>query len=155
MVAVAGVSGYPSGRSGYLAMRAERLVLAGYWMDKAHESVRAARVLLGANIVSASMSRLYYAVFYAVSALFIARGVKYSKHSAIQAAFHRDLVRPGTVPKDMGALYDRMSNARQEGDYKAFTNFGLDDVTAELVEVERFVQLFHALLREEEGRFEE
>jgi hypothetical protein len=28
-------------------------------------------------------------------------------------------------------------------------------LTAELVEVERFVQLFHALLREEEGRFEE
>jgi len=49
-------------------------------------------------------------------------------------------------------LNDRMFNARQEGDYKAFTEFSVEDVNAELVEVERFIQRFHTLLAEEKAR---
>lgn len=133
-------------------MREERLALAGYWMEKADESLRAAKVLLDADITGASMSRLYYAVFYAASALFAAKGIQYGKHSAVQSAVHRDLVKPGIIPKDLGALYDRMFNARQESDYKAFAEFSVEDVTAELVEVERFIQRFHTLLAEEKAR---
>lgn len=130
----------------------ERLALAGYWMEKADESLRAAKVLLDADITGASMSRLYYAVFYAASALFAAKGIQYGKHSAVQSAVHRDLVKSGIIAKDLGALYDRMFNARQESDYKAFTEFSIGDVTAELIEVERFIQQFHTLLAEEKAR---
>jgi len=55
-----------------LSMREEHFALAEYWMEKADESLRAAKVLLDAGITGASMSRLYYAVFYAASALFAA-----------------------------------------------------------------------------------
>lgn len=121
-------------------------------MEKADESVRAAKVLLEANITGASMSRLYYAVFYAASAFFAAKGIQYGKHSAVQSSIHKDLVKPGIIPKRLGALYDRMFNARQDGDYKAFTAFLIEDVDAELVAVEEFIQCFHALLAEERIR---
>ena len=132
-----------------MKMREEQWALAVYWMEKADESLRAAKILLDAKITGASMSRLYYAVFYAVSALFAAKGIQYGRHSAVQSAVHRDLVKSGIIPKDLGALYDRMFNARQEGDYKAFTNFSVEDVTAELDAVGRFIQVFHTLLAEE------
>lgn len=133
-----------------MSMQAERLALAEYWMEKASESLRAAKVLLDAGITGASMSRLYYAVFYAASALFAAKGTQYGKHSAVQSAVHRDLVKLGIIPKDLGALYDRMFNARQEGDYKAFTEFSVEDVMAEFVEVEGFIKQFHTLLSQAE-----
>ena len=132
-----------------MSRREERLALADYWMEKAAESLRAAKVLLDADITGASMSRLYYAAFYAASALFAAKGIQYGKHSAVQSAVHRDLVKPGIIPKDLGALYDRMFNARQEGDYKAFTEFSTEDVATELIEVERFIHRFNQLLTEE------
>lgn len=136
-----------------MSTQEERLALAGYWMEKADESLRAAGVLLEAGITGASMSRLYYAVFYAASALFAAKDIQYGKHSAVQAAVHRDLVKPGIITKEMGALYDRMFNARQEGDYKAFTVFSNDDVAGELAKVERFVQYFHTLVATEMALF--
>jgi len=41
-----------------MSTQEERLTLAEYWMEKADESLRAARVLLDAGITGASMSRL-------------------------------------------------------------------------------------------------
>jgi len=85
-------------------------------------------------------------------ARYLPKGIQYGKHSVVQSTVHRDLVKPGIIPKDLGALYDRMFNARQEGDYKAFTEFSAEDVTTELIEVERFIQQFHTLLAEEKAR---
>lgn len=58
MVPIAGVSEYSQGRRSNMSTQEERLTLAEYWMEKADESLRAARVLLDAGITGASMSRL-------------------------------------------------------------------------------------------------
>ena len=42
----------------------------------------------------ASVSRSYYAAFYAVSALFVVEGRTFAKHAAVEAAVHRDLPAP-------------------------------------------------------------
>jgi len=65
----------------------------------------------------AAASRAYYAAFYAVSAWLASRGESYSKHSAVEAAVHRDLVKPGTWPVERGADYSFLRALRMEGDY--------------------------------------
>ncbi len=65
----------------------------------------------------AAASRAYYAAFYAVSALFAARGQIFSKHSAVEAAVHRELVRSGHWPQEHGKAYSRLSQLRARGDY--------------------------------------
>ena len=52
----------------------------------------------------AAASRAYYAAFYGVSAHFTMEGRSFTKHSAVEAAVHRDLVRAGIWPKKEGAL---------------------------------------------------
>ncbi len=42
-----------------------------------------------------AINRAYYALFYAVSALLLEEGRRFSKHSGVRAAFNRDLVKPG------------------------------------------------------------
>jgi uncharacterized protein (UPF0332 family) len=65
----------------------------------------------------AAASRAYYAAFYAVSALFATRGRTFTRHSAVEAAVHRDLVREGEWPKELGAVYTELLRLREVGDY--------------------------------------
>ncbi|MFO8008502.1 MAG: HEPN domain-containing protein [Candidatus Brocadiia bacterium] len=65
----------------------------------------------------ASASRAYYAAFHAVSALFAARGRSFGRHSAVEAAVHRDLVRTGALSKESGAAYSALLRLREVADY--------------------------------------
>lgn len=65
----------------------------------------------------ASASRSYYAAFYALSALFALDGKFFAKHSALEAAVHRDLVKSGRLPQEIGADYSFLRGLRDTGDY--------------------------------------
>lgn len=65
----------------------------------------------------AAASRAYYAAFYGVSAFFALDGKLYTKHSAVEAAVHRDLVRPRTLGEELGRGYSRLAQLRARGDY--------------------------------------
>jgi uncharacterized protein (UPF0332 family) len=58
-----------------------------YWWDKAHESLRAAH----RELAAAPTPLPSIAMFYAVSALLLEEGRRFSKHSDVRAAFNRDL----------------------------------------------------------------
>jgi uncharacterized protein (UPF0332 family) len=49
-------------------------------LKKAHESLLAARVLEREEMYDFSASRAYYAMFYAVQALLLAKDLSFSKH---------------------------------------------------------------------------
>jgi len=65
----------------------------------------------------ASASRAYYAVFYGVSALFALRGRSFRRHSEVETAVHRDLVREGLWNRELGATYTELLRLREVGDY--------------------------------------
>lgn len=65
----------------------------------------------------ASASRAFYAAFHGVSALFALRGRQFSKHAAVRAAVHRDLVHTGEWPAELGLAYDQVSDLRENADY--------------------------------------
>lgn len=68
---------------------------------------------------SAAASRAYYAAFYAVSALLAQEGRFFSKHRAVEAAVHRDLVRKGHWSPTLGKAYSSLRRLRSIGDYGA------------------------------------
>ena len=65
----------------------------------------------------AAASRAYYAAFHAVSALFALEEKTFQKHSAVEAAVHRDLVKTGRWPEELGEGYSRLVESRSLGDY--------------------------------------
>ena len=83
---------------------------------------RAKKALAVAKAVStldpdSAASRAYYAAFYAVSARFALEEKAFAKHSAVEAAVHRDLVKAGIWPTELGQGYSRLSETRSIGDY--------------------------------------
>lgn len=88
---------------------------ADFW-DRALQALRPAK----RNATSdpdAAASRAYYAAFYAVSALFALEGRTFVRHSALEAAVHRDLVNSGRWPTSLGEDYAFLLRLRATGDY--------------------------------------
>jgi uncharacterized protein (UPF0332 family) len=60
-------------------------------LEKTHDSLIEARVLDREEMQDFSASRPYFAVFYAAQALLPGKGWSFSRHSAVIAAFGRNL----------------------------------------------------------------
>jgi uncharacterized protein (UPF0332 family) len=91
-----------------------------YW-SRALDAIRAARFVLSVSVNTAA-SRAYYAAFYAVSAHFALEGKTFKKHSAVEAAVHRDLAKPGLWPRELAASYSSLYELRSTADYGASDN---------------------------------
>jgi len=99
-----------------------------YWMAKAREALASARAELAAGRHGFAVNRAYYAAFYAASAVLLARGERFVKHSGVRGAVHRHLVKPGLLEQSLGQAYDRLFQDRQEADYVELSQFSAEDV---------------------------
>ena len=113
--------------------------LIKYRLNRAENALEEARLLFESGHINTYVNRLYYAAFYAVSALLLCRNISTSKHSHLRSIFHKDFVKPGTIPVEHGKHFDILFNSRQEGDYGDYVVFEAEDVahwqtkTADLV----------------------
>ena len=123
--------------------------LGEYWLEKAERSYKAAKNEYNEGNYDFCVNRLYYAVFYAVSAVLIIRGQNYKKHTAVRAAVHRDFVKPGTISVEFGKLYDSLLRDREEADYVAFVEFDPEVVKEELNMSRKFIDKFKEIFKEE------
>jgi uncharacterized protein (UPF0332 family) len=60
-----------------------------YRLRRSRETLQDARILAHASRWNPCVNRLYYACFYAVSALLIQHGLSSSKHAGIRGLFNR------------------------------------------------------------------
>lgn len=95
-------------------------------MQKAKRSLKASEKLLLVDPDS-SASRAYYAAFHAVTALFAAKEKDFTKHSALRAAVHRDLVKTKLWPISLGEDYDFLMDIREIGDYGGLRQVSKND----------------------------
>ena len=125
-------------------MTDETRILAGYRLQRAEEALKEAELLFGGGHVNTFVNRLYYACFYAVSALLLLEAKSSSKHSGVRALFHQRFVRTGVFSKDMGQLYDRLFDNRQKADYADLVAFEKSDVEPWLSQAQEFVEIVSA-----------
>jgi uncharacterized protein (UPF0332 family) len=90
--------------------------LAAALWNRAIEALEAAKHVLQVS-PNAAASRAYYAAFYAVSAALALQRKSYRKHCAVEAAVHRDFVKAGLWPKEIGQAYSGLLELRTLGDY--------------------------------------
>ena len=110
-----------------------------YRIARARESLKEAEVLGKSGHWNAVVNRLYYACFYAATALLSKHDLTSSKHSGIRSFFNHNFVKTGIFPKETAVIYNALFERRQEGDYVAFVAFEGKDVKPWLKETEEFV----------------
>ncbi len=121
-------------------MKPESAELIRYRLTRAHESLAEARLLFANDHVQTAVNRVYFACFYAVSALLLVEGYSSPKHSGIRALFDQHWIVPGRFPKSMGRFYRHLFDSRQKGDYADLVVFDRKDVGTWIHEAEKFVE---------------
>jgi hypothetical protein len=123
-----------------------RSQMVRYWWAKAEESLASARREFKARSLAFTMNRLYYAAFYAVSALLMENNLSFTKHSGVRAGFHKQFIKTGIIDPKWGRLYDQLFEDRQEGDYVVFITFEEDYVESQLMQCSQFLKQLRALI---------
>jgi len=90
--------------------------LAADLWQRALDALRLARNALPISADGAA-AWAYYAAFYAASAHFALAGRTFRKHSAVQAAVHRELVRGSVWIEALAKGYDELLVLRKTGHY--------------------------------------
>lgn len=93
-------------------------VAIDFW-ERSLKSLSSARLLMQSD-ADGSASRSYYSAFYAASAHFALEGRIFKKHSAVESAVHRDLVKPGYWSRELGTSYSSLMKLRSVADYGGF-----------------------------------
>ncbi|MBW1691783.1 MAG: HEPN domain-containing protein [Deltaproteobacteria bacterium] len=108
--------------------KAHKDALIRYWMEKARESIEAAQSEYDSGRYATAVRDLYYACFYALTAVLLKEGHSFKKHTSVKAALHKDLIRTGIVQPEWGKFYNKIFDSRHEGDYQPLRVFEAEEV---------------------------
>ena len=117
-----------------------------YRMDNAVNTLYEVKEHISQGFYNTAVNRMYYACFYAVSALLIAHQIEVKSHDGTRQKFGQHFVLTGIVPKEFGKFYRMIFEKRSAGDYEDFITHNLE--TAEILypETERFVNRIKELV---------
>ena len=120
--------------------------LIGLWLKKAEESLASAELELNAGHANFAVNRLYYACFYAVTALLLQDGKQFARHSAVKSEFIRTYIKSGRVDVKWNKFYQKLFDDRHEGDYIPTATFEAQDVSTCLQQSREFIGLIRGLI---------
>jgi uncharacterized protein (UPF0332 family) len=122
--------------------------VVNYRIERAFIALDQAKKNLEINCLEVTANRLYYAAYYAASALLIAYGIRTKSHEGNISQFGLNFVVSGILSKEYGKFYNNLFQMRLTGDYG--DTFGLteEDVVPKIQPTEDFVNTVTSLARE-------
>jgi uncharacterized protein (UPF0332 family) len=112
---------------------------------KASRSLASAQAILATDPDSAA-SRSYYAAFHGVTAVLAGQGMEFTKHTAVRAALHRDLIQSGALSVDLGRDYDFLLDLRETADYGGVAEASLASATKAIEKARTILAALQPLL---------
>lgn len=94
--------------------------LIRYRMDRAREALGDAEAALCEERWNEASNRIYYAMFYAATALLATRNLSASRHSGVISLLHEQFVHAGSFPRHLAHQLSAAFDMRAESDYKDF-----------------------------------
>lgn len=120
-----------------------------YRLRQADETLQDIDNLIASRSSSRSIvNRSYYAMFYAVLALFIKLDIthKSSKHSGIIAIFDKEIIHNGLIEVSFSRILHQTFVARQKLDYKDIIELSQDDAIRLAGKAREFVEAIKKLI---------
>jgi hypothetical protein len=121
--------------------------LVEYWLKRADETFDEAKVMMETNHPYGCANRLYYACFYAVTALLLSNNLSSSKHSGAMSLFNKHFVKPGIIPVELGKFYSRLFEGRMESDYGDWVELETEITAEDFDLAQRFIDKIAEIIR--------
>lgn len=117
----------------------ERKAIVIYRLEKADDTFVEAKDCASLGHWNLAANRLYYAAYYASSALLISAGHAAKTHEGTIGMIGQYYVRNGILSGEDGVLLARLQNMRHTGDYDDFLDWKKEDVEPYVSKVEAFI----------------
>lgn len=125
----------------------ERMEMVSYRINRAKETLEEVSLHVENKLWSTAINRLYYACFYAVSALLLNENIKAQTHGGTRQMFGLHFIKTGKVPKDLGKFYSDIFDMRHTGDYDDFVDFSEEDVLIAINPAENLIARIEELVK--------
>lgn len=113
---------------------------------QAQESLKGARLLADGGLYGFAASRAYYTMFYIAEAFLIGKGLSFSKHSAVHAAFGRHFAKTRLIPLEFHDWLIKAMEARQAGDYEGPGTITAEGAAKQIERAEKFIELAERMI---------
>ena len=126
----------------------ERETMVRYRLERAKETLIDAQKIAEIERWRVVANRLYYACFYAVSALLTKNNFSAHTHSGVFGLLGLHFVSKGIVSKEQNRLYRNLFDLRQTGDYDDFAIINECDIAPLIEPAKQFVEMVEQLINE-------
>jgi len=122
-------------------MKQHKEILIKNSLQKAEESLSAAELNINHNFLDTAQNRIYYAIFYAVTAVAYYAEFSTSKHSQLLGWFNKNFVKDNKIfPAEMFKLYQRTYENRRKSDYEFIWKPNKENLIADFEDAEKFIE---------------
>ena len=124
----------------------DRKNLIDYRLSRALETIAEAQYNADGGYFNTAVNRLYYAAYYAVSALMLANGITATSHAGTKTMLSLHFVRTGQLDVEHGKTFLTLFENRQSGDYEDFVYCDQNLFNQLLPKTEAFIEAIKALI---------
>ena len=107
----------------------DRICVVRYRIENAYRTLDEVSSHIKNGFYNTAVNRMYYACYYAVSALLVIKQITTKSHGGVKQMFSLHYVKTGIVPKEFGKFYNGLFEERSTGDYEDLFNH--DQTTCE------------------------
>lgn len=117
----------------------DRDSLIEYRLQQAFDTIELAKFLVTNDKLVIAVNRVYYGMYYALTALALQNRFETSKHGQLIGWFNKEYISSKKLDLKYGKILRNAFQNRTKGDYDAFVNFTKSEVEYMLVEMEIFI----------------
>ncbi|MCJ7458965.1 MAG: HEPN domain-containing protein [candidate division Zixibacteria bacterium] len=108
-------------------------------IQRAKRYIKSAEILLREEDFDSSVSRSYYAMFYAAEAVLLTKKLDFSSHKSVISLFGKYFVKAGIFKPEMGKRLSKTFEKRLVGDYSFAPQVGKEEAKEALTWAKEFL----------------
>lgn len=114
---------------------------------KAQETIEDARISIQNGRYRNALNRIYYSIFYIVTALAIKHDFATSKHKQLMGWFNKNFLKEALIDLKYGEIYKKAFDNRQESDYDVIFDYDKSEVESLYGSMIEFVDEIHRYIK--------
>ena len=124
----------------------DREALIKNYASKSKATIEQVDFLIENGEFSMAVNRIYYGIYYMLSALALKNKYETSKHTQLISWFNKEFVKEGVVEKRFSKIVRKSFENRMEGDYNVLSDFQKEEVEQAFSEMKDVVSEINKLI---------
>ncbi|MCL6097421.1 MAG: HEPN domain-containing protein [Bacteroidetes bacterium] len=128
-------------------MNTEDEMLINIRIQQSEAALREVEFLLEHKMLSLATNRIYYSIFYAISAISIKDNYSTSKHTRLLGWFNKNYINSGMLPKEFGKMIYACFENREKSDYDFLFELTKEEINGYYELAKKFISAVKEMIK--------